>query len=392
VVSEVVEGPRGLDPAVPTELDQVIALVDAAMRKGSDQTMRSDYPLVYAPSNLVNVQAVFVDEVARATAPVLPKRVVGDGIDVGLGIISPTATDPPFQHRRYGARCVAACVGRMSAMDLPLSALWTMVATFPFYELNGWQAVERFGGAYPLTRVEAERFPAWSGRVIALRDAPDRLGEVLALHDAAGDRIERTREQAAALFALPKMSTWLALAADGSVAGYLLDSRAINKPGLLEAAGDPMAIEGLIRAVLDGLADGATIDLQVGYAPDPLPSIATARLGDRAVVPSSGNMMLRLNDPLGFLRGVRGWLAANRPADARSVSIRVTDADQTIGFEWRASGMSIGTRELDEHVELTRRELASVLFGPHPDRPFEVPAALAWLPPFHVPIPVLDRS
>lgn len=102
VSAESVEGPRGVNPAMPSELEQVIGLVDAAMRKGSDQTMRSDYPLVYAPENLGNVQAVFVDGRAVATAPVLPKRVLGDGIDVGLGIISPTATDPPYQHRGYG--------------------------------------------------------------------------------------------------------------------------------------------------------------------------------------------------------------------------------------------------------------------------------------------------
>ena len=103
-------------------------------------------------------------------------------------------------------------------------------------------------------------------------------------------------------------------------------------------------------------------------------------------------MMLRVNDPLGFLRAIRGWLARNRPSDARSVSIRVMDAGVTISLEWRAFGLVVGSRELPEHVELTRRELTSILFGAHPDRPVEVPAALGWFPRFHVPIPVLDRS
>jgi hypothetical protein len=65
---------------------------------------------------------------------------------------------------------------------------------------------------------------------------------------------------------------------------------------------------------------------------------------------------------------------------------------ETVSLEWRAFGLAVGSKTLPEHVDLTRRELTSVLFGSHPDRPFEVPAALQWLPQFRVPIPVLDRS
>jgi hypothetical protein len=102
--------------------------------------------------------------------------------------------------------------------------------------------------------------------------------------------------------------------------------------------------------------------------------------------------MLRLNDPAVFLRAIRPWLAARRSPEARSTSIRVVDAGVTVSLEWDAAGLAIGSGPLPDHVELTRRELTSVLFGPHPDRPYEAPAALDWLPRFHVPIPVLDRS
>lgn len=381
-------GSRGAEPG---DLAGVIGLVDAAMRQGSDQSMRTDYPLVYAASNLPNVQVVLVDGVPVATAPVLPRRVSGDGFSFGMGVISPTATDPPHQHHGYGGACVAACVARMEALGLDLSVLWTAVATFPFYELNGWQAVERYGTAYRLGAADAGRFAPWPGRVVAVADEPGWLADVLALHEGVSPGVERSPDQAAALFALPKMTTWLALVGE-RVAGYLLESRATNKPGLLEAAGDPAAIEWLVRGVLERLAPGASMDVQVGFAPDGLVALAEGRCGGVAPTPYDGNMMLRLNDPAGFLRGIRGWLAARRPPDARSVSIRVTDLDTTISIEWRAFGLAIGSRELADHVELTRRELTSVVFGAHPDRPVEVPAALAWLPRFHVPIPVLDRS
>ena len=110
-----VEGPRGCREV---EVPQVIGLVDAAMRQGSDQTMRTDYPLVYARGNLPNVEVVLVDGRAVATAPVLPRRVEGDGFAFGMGVISPTATDPAHQHRGYGSACVAACVSRMAELQI----------------------------------------------------------------------------------------------------------------------------------------------------------------------------------------------------------------------------------------------------------------------------------
>ena len=386
----VVEGPRG---ATADDLPGVIGLVDAAMRQGSDQTLLTDYPLVYASANLPNVQVVLVDGRAVATSPVLPKRVEGDGFAFGMGVISPTATDPAHQHRGYGSACVTGCVERMQALGLELSVLWTQVATFPFYELNGWQAVERYGAAFPLSAADAARFEPWAGSVARLADAPDRVADALALHAAETPGVVRGADDGATLFALPKMTTWLALGADGGLAGYLLESRATNKPGLLEGAGSDDAIAGLMRHVLRRqAADAPPLDLQAGFAPDGLERIVATTLVDRQPLPFGGNMMLRVNDPLGFLRAIRGWLARNRPSDARSVSIRVTDAGVTISLEWRAFGLAVGSRELPEHVELTRRELTSILFGAHPDRPVEVPAALGWFPRFHVPIPVLDRS
>jgi len=134
-VKGLVDGPRSCRP---DELAGVIALVDAAMREGSDQSLLTDYPLVYAPENLPNVQVVTVDGRVVATAPVLPRtiRLVAGGGEhtLRIGIISPTATDPPFQHRGYGSACVAACIARVDAAGIELSVLWTQVATFPFYE------------------------------------------------------------------------------------------------------------------------------------------------------------------------------------------------------------------------------------------------------------------
>ena len=387
-ISGPADGPRACRPE---ELAQVIGLVDAAMRQGSDQTMLTDYPLVYAAANRDNVQVIAVDGAVRSVVPVLPKRATGDGFGFGLGIISPTATDPAYQHRGLGLANVNACVGRMTELGLELGVLWTMVATFPFYEHAGFGAVARYGGSRRLGRGDAARLRAWSGETVELGSDPGRLAEVVALHDQVPARIERSASQAAALLSLPKMTTLVALR-DGLVAGYLVVSRASNKPGLLEAGGDSRAVEGLIRSALERLGADETIDLQQGFAPSVLDAVADQALAAVPLAPYTANMMVRLNDPIGYLRSIRPWLAQLGTSIADAVSIDVTDADLTISIEPRPFGMAIGTRRLDRHVTLTRRELTSILFGGHPDRPVTVPPELEWVPPLHLPIAVLDRS
>ena len=189
------------------------------------------------------------------------------------------------------------------------------------------------------------------------------------------------------------MTTWLAL--DGArVAAYLLESRATNKPGLLEAAGEQVAIAGLVRHVLDRLERRARPSTcRPGFAPDGLPRTVTPPCADRTPAAYGGNMMLRLNDPAAFLRGIRGWLAAHPP---RGPARRSRSASWTPARPCRSSGERSDSRSGRASCGTTsrsrRRELTSVLFGPHADRPVDVPAALAWLPRFRVPIPVLDRS
>jgi predicted N-acetyltransferase YhbS len=384
----VIDGPRGCRP---DELPGVIELVDAAMRDGSDQTLRTDYPLVYAVDNLPNVQVVSVDGRVVATAPVLPRRVVGDGFAFGMGVISPTATDPGHRHRGYGSACVRGCIGRMADLRLPVSVLWTRVETFPFYELVGYQAVARSGATYRLDSTDAGRFAGDAGTIAVLADAPERFPEVRRLHERRGPRVDRTEEESAMLLSLPRMTTWLAIA-DGSVAAYLVESHASNKPGLIESGGRPSAVAALVRHVLGRLPPGATIDLPVGFAPDPLDTVAAEALADASPTPSDGDMMVRLNDPAEFLRSIRSWLGRRKDVIDGSVSIGLTDLDGLVSFEPGASGLEIGSRRHPRHVDLSRRELTSVVFGAHPARPVPVPAELAWIPPFTIPIPILDRS
>jgi GNAT superfamily N-acetyltransferase len=350
-VSEVVDGPRSCRP---DELPQVIGLVDAAMRQGSEQTMLTDYPLVYAPDNLANVQVVAVDGRLVATAPFLPRQVHGaGGSEFTIGIISPTATDPAFQHRGYGSACVAACIARMEAAGIEASVLWTMVATFPFYELNGYQAIRPDLEVVTLHGSDADRF-ADGGLDVRPLDARDAgaLDQVRALHEADGPAILRRPEDWPRLLALPKMRTLVAWRR-GRIAGYLVDSRAQNKPGIIEAGGSPGAVEALLGAALADRGADEAVSVPLLRTANVLRSVVLERLGTEASLAPGGHTMVRINDARAF---------------------------------WHAIGQRGDPPDVD------RRELASAVFGPHPERWVARPASMSHGFPIPLPIPPLDHS
>jgi GNAT superfamily N-acetyltransferase len=382
-----VDGPRA---CLPGELPQVIGLVDAAMRAGSDQTMLTDYPLVYAAGNLENVRVVGMGERLVATCPVLPRLIRGDGYDYRLGVISPTATDPGHRHRGYGERCVASCVERMDRLGIEISVLWTMVATFPFYERNGYQAVRPDLEVLQLSSADAGRFRPGRDDIVDL-DPGDagRLAQVRALHEADGPGVLRALGEYAPLFSLPKMRTLLAIR-DGQVTAYLVDSRAINKPGLIEGGGSTESLEGLVERALRSSEPGRTVAvplLRTGHA---LRMLIEARLPERTPA-GGGNTMVRINAPRAFFHAISGWLVRRAGGASRSLSIEIADAGEVVSLDLGRQAV-IGSERRATHAVLTRRELAAVVFGPHAERAVEIPASLADLFPIELPIPPLDHS
>ncbi len=126
-----VEGPR---PCTTHELPELIRMVDGVMRADTDQTMLTDYPLVYRDANLPNTRIVKAGGRIVSTVPFIPRIVEMDGCSFTIGVISPTATHPEHRRRGYALRCLNACLARMGELGVELSVLWTLTATFPFYE------------------------------------------------------------------------------------------------------------------------------------------------------------------------------------------------------------------------------------------------------------------
>jgi predicted acetyltransferase len=237
--SDVIEGPRAVTAA---ELPEVIAVVNSALRAGSDQSMVTDYPLVFRAENLENIRILKVNREVAAEVPFIAWKVRAEDSEFSFGYISPTATAAKHRKKGYGLLCLMDCVKRMNQLGCELSMLSTQIATFPFYECGDYQPVQKQGWTYLCDKSDAGRF-ADNGEEIALYDPATRrhLAAIQVMHERDTLGVRRTAEAYASVFNLPKMKTRLAFR-NGQPVGYAIVSRATNKPGLVEAGGDESAV------------------------------------------------------------------------------------------------------------------------------------------------------
>ncbi len=383
-----IEGPKSCTKA---ELPGAIAVVDEALRPGTEQTMLTDYPLIYRDENLSNVQILKVDDQVVSVVPFIPRPVMIEGCHFTIGIISPTATAPDHRRKGYGLRCLNRCLKLMEQAGVELSVLWTDVETFPFYEHADYQALRSQGFVYQCRNQDADLF-ADHGEEIVLRDpnSRDYLEEIRTMHEQEISGVVREPDEYGYLFALPEMKTLIAQR-DGRPVAYLLVSEAVNKPGLIEGGGDQRGLESLFRYTLSQLPPGEEVTAYSYHCATVLGDLLQEKLADRCR-PIDDNMMVRINDVPGFLARIAPWIEQTNTGRTGAFSVGLTDTGQTISFEFSADGLRIADRQLEPHTELTRQELTSVVFGPHPQRPTTISGPLAALFPFYFPIWILDRS
>jgi hypothetical protein len=381
----VIDGPRACAEA---ELPEVVAVVDSALRQGSDQSMGTDYPLVFRAGNLDNIRIIKVDGEVAAEVPFIVWEARVEDAEISLGYISPTATAAKHRRKGYGLLCLMDCVKRMNQLGCDLSILSTRIETFPFYECGGYQAVQKQGWLYACTQADAERF-ADNGEEIVRYDPATRehLAAIQAMHERDTPGVRRTAEAYASVFNLPKMKTLVALRA-GRPAGYAIVSRASNKPGLVEAGGDEPAVESLVHRTLSELGTDP-IRTYAHLTSTSLSRVLDRNLpGRREMTPQ--NHMVRINDAGRFFGRISRWLEKRNQGRTRAFSIGV--GGETVSFRFSKAGLRLGSEKFPEHVVLSPRELVSVVFGPNPVRPVEPPAVMAGLFPFYLPIEMLDRS
>ena len=384
------EGPR---KCAKDETSQVIAIVDAAMRQGSDQTFFDDYPLVYGAANLDRVRIITVDGNVVSVVPYYVWNAAAADWQLAVGVISGTATSQEHRMQGYGLKCLNSCVEKMIREQIDISVLWTDVPTFRFYEHSCYQAVRPGNFVFVCTREDARCFTD-HGEILCRVELPneEQLREIRSMHEQNNWGLLRGPEHYRVFFNLPKMKTLLARR-EGKAVAYLVVSGAENKPGLIEAAGDPRAVETLVRHALIELAPNETIlihDDEHGTAFGP---VLQQRLpGDRESQPYQSGLMVRINNNRTFLQKISPWLVKKNGGRKHRFSLAVAERNETISFDFTPENLDLGATRLDSHVELSQREFTSVMFGCHPDRHVETPEPMTGLFGFSFPLRVLDRS
>ena len=257
-----------------------------------------------------------------------------------------------------------------------------------------------------LTAADRDRFRPAPLAVSTLGDDEQGIAELLALHRAEPWRLERDDQQARALFRLPKITVFRAEdAGTGRLRAYLVLGAGTNKPGIIEATGDPVAVEHLLHHVLGSRADGAPVQVVPPPArPDGVPSALSAVIAGRGAgrritleeAAGVGLQMMRLFSLPRFLQaiggylrqaaasGVEGALTLGCREDGRAVRVRLAGGEASVEQAAPAAAQM-----------LDRRQLVQVLFGHHPgDEPpplLDDTGLAAALFPYRLPLWELDH-
>lgn len=374
------------------DLPELIQLVDKEMRNGSDQSVFTDYPLVYREDNLENIRMIKVDNRIASVVPYIPQKGVIEGSSFSIGIISPTVTSPEHRKQGYASKCLQDCINRMNKKEIDLSVLWTKLATFPFYEKAGYQGVRNQDYIYKCEKSDACKFAQYGEEIIEYNPQDQKfLASIQQMHEKEVTLVERNANSYSYLFNLPKTKTLLAIS-NNKVTAYLLISNAVNKPGLIEGGGDEKSLETLIHFALISLEDNKYYSGYSYRTESVLGNLLRKKLSGKQKVMTQGGMMIRINNIEGFVNKLRKWLETKNSRKECNFSIYVHDTEECLSFRMTNGKLTIGNERMANHFEMSRRTLTSALFGPYFENSTDIPDFIKAFFTLDFSIWMLDRS
>ncbi len=375
-----------------SELHEMIGLVDSVMREGSDQTFLTDYPLVYQEKNLENIFVIKVNDEIASVVPFLPREIVVDDCQFTAGIISPTATSPNHRRKGYAGKCVNACCEKMIKDGISLGILWTSTDNYRFYGHSNFQLIRSQDCFYTCKKADANLFANNGHSIVEYNPQSQQyIKDIQSMHEKEIVGVLRASQDYPSLFSLPKSKTLIALKDDKAV-GYLMVSDSINKPGLVEAGGEKEAVETLINYALSELDDETTLQAYANLSPTVMGDLFEERLPNRKDITTATGMMVRINNASDFLNNIKSWLEQKNAGAVRRFSISITDTSEVVSFNFSEQGLELGSDCMDTNLTISQQELASIVFGPHPEYPVDTPEVLKDLFPLYFPIWQLDHS
>jgi len=232
-----------------TQLSNLLDDVFRWSRGVNDQHIFTDFPLVFSPSNRHNCCVIIEDGKVVSHAALWERELVVDDVRLKVGEIVVVATHPDYRLRGYASSLMRDLQATMHDENYDMGILWTGVPDF--YSKLGWETntprgwmVEMAGARLPtaeeIGRSKFETCPY---------DEVRHLDGIIALHGRERVRFARSRDDFAALLALPKVKVWVATRNE-EVDAYLVYGNAMNKRGIIEYGGDPDGILALTAHVL----------------------------------------------------------------------------------------------------------------------------------------------
>ncbi|MCE2394464.1 GNAT family N-acetyltransferase [Candidatus Poribacteria bacterium] len=393
-----VEGPRACQES---EFEEVIALINQVFRVGTNQDIRTDYPLVFNHSKMEYMRILKVDGKVVAHVPVwLREAIIGED-RLRIGIISPTVTHPDYRRHGYATHCLRDCIRIMDEEGVPVSVLWTLETTFPFYQQSGWEAVGSQGWLYQLRPQECALFESGAFDVVQYDPSnTDSFNAMMKLHDTEPHRIGRSIEEYRALFSLPQTTTFLAMS-DEKVAAYLIFGEGVNKPGLIEGGGETAGLETLVRHVMLEREADSEIQVLLPLVPSSLGElIEEKKPGSGRPIEEAkgvGYQMIRVNSLEKLLKQIENHIQSKSTRLRGEVCFVCRETDEAVTLKFHEGEVDLSTERLAEAVVLTRRQLTQLIFGAHPAaKPVKYSGVtgeiLNTIFPFYVPIWELDHS
>lgn len=228
-----------------TDLGGLGQLLDGVFRlpRGIvDQHILTDFPLVFVPSNFGNSRVIEVEGRIVSHAAIWPRVVCLGQLRLKVAMIAVVATYPEHRQRGYAATLMRDLQRTIREEGYDLGLLWTGVPEF--YRKLGWEIHVPRGWRVEIpARVPMPRLP--EGTRIERYDESRHLKGIIRLHERETIRIERSADEWRTLLALPKVVVWLITRKD-EVLAYLVHSTAVNKPGIIEYAGETDLLAALV--------------------------------------------------------------------------------------------------------------------------------------------------
>lgn len=336
------DGPRALRME---EYPAALRFIDSVFRPENPGAMEREYPHVLGKDNVENMRVIVKgDEVISHTA-IYCSTVRSRDLTFKIGGISAVGTHPDYRSKGLASSVMRDCIGVMRERGCHLSFLWT--DRHDFYRNLGYEPA----GSFYLFKPTASTLSDASMGCKIVSYSPDRLPEIVEIHDREPLRTDRTAKEYETYFSLPRIRTLLALR-DGKVSAYGVMGKGRDLRGFMhDWGGNPQDLLCLAR------------ELAALSGKDELYVLA----------PTEGNdftsLLTEMHEPNSYMKLV---MLSVIDVDGLSAIVSESLSDR-LGADFRivqdSTGVKIKVGREEAYVEPARM-LASVMFGPEPPSNF----------------------